>query len=48
MPNAGAVGPRHGLLLRWRSPPLLVGGSEMIELAKKDRLSLVMALLPLW
>ncbi len=48
MPNAGAVGPGHGLPPRWCSPLLLVGGREMIELARRNGPSLVMALPPLW
>jgi hypothetical protein len=49
MPNAGDCIPKHGMLLRWRSPPSLVeSGWEKTKLARKDGPSSAMALLPLW
>ncbi len=38
MPNSGTLGHSHGhgVPPRRRSPPLLVGGREMIKLARKD------------
>jgi hypothetical protein len=44
----GEPKPEHGMPPRRRSPPSLVGEREMIELARKDGPSLVMAVQPLW